>query len=146
MERFVKRHESRILGMVSGFDRILFRGNLPTICHLEGMKVFLSSQHILYKDFGRFALKISDGLKQRAEQIAPEAGRPFLYEPSSKKSKEETVLQMARKDKVTEGLICVLSWVEPCQSFGIRRDRASKNSFGGSATQVFAPVLLLSRP
>jgi hypothetical protein len=27
MERFLKRHEDRIVGTITGFDRILFRGS-----------------------------------------------------------------------------------------------------------------------
>jgi hypothetical protein len=50
MKRFVKRHEGRIVGTIAGFDRVLFRGNLSSICHLGGMDRFLSSQGVLYKD------------------------------------------------------------------------------------------------
>ncbi len=42
-------------------------------------------------------------------------------------SKEETALQIARRDKIQEGLIRVPKAVEPCQSFHVRRDRASKH-------------------
>ena len=54
MERFVKRYADRIVGSIAGFDRILFRGNLSSICHVGGMDRFLSSQRVLYKDFSVF--------------------------------------------------------------------------------------------
>ena len=41
MERFVKRYGDRIEGRIAGFDRILFKGNLNSICHREGMELFL---------------------------------------------------------------------------------------------------------
>ncbi len=153
MERFVKRHEHRIIGILSGFDRLLFRGNLASICHQGGMDLFLSSQRIVYKDFSSFAQRVSDRLKPRAEQIAQQAGRPLIYEPSSKKSKEESALQIAKKDNLREGLICVLSCVEPCQSFGIAKI-APANSFLGwfrsasvcICTFIFSTVNLASCP
>ena len=64
MERFVKRHGDRIVGSIAGFDRILFRGNLSSICHVEGMDRFLSSQRVLYKDFRGFVQRISKRVKE----------------------------------------------------------------------------------
>lgn len=126
MERFLRRHKDRIVSSIAGFDRILFRGSLLSICHRDGMDRFLGSQGVLYKHFGAFAERLSTGLKERAEQIAKEADRPFIYVASAEESKEEIARGVAQKDSISEGLICVLSCVEPCQSFSIRRDRASQ--------------------
>ena len=51
MERFLQRNQGRITGVLSGFDRVLFRGTLRSFSYLNGMDIFLSSQHVLYKDF-----------------------------------------------------------------------------------------------
>ena len=126
MERFLTRHRDRITGSITGFDRILFRGSLRSICYGEGMDIFLSSQRVLYKDFRTFVQKLSAGIKARAEQLAQQAGRPFVYLSSAQESKEEIARRIQRRDRVPEGLICVLSCVEPCQTFGIRRDREKK--------------------
>ncbi len=126
MERFLTRHRDRITGSITGFDRILFRGSLRSICYGEGMDIFLSSQRVLYKDFRTFVQKLSAGIQARAEQLAQQAGRPFLYLRSAQESKEEIARRIQRRDRVPEGLICVLSCVEPCQTFGIRRDREKK--------------------
>lgn len=122
MERFLKRHEGRIVGTIAGFDRVLFRGHLSSICHLGGMDRFLSSQRVLYKDFKPFVEKISNRVKQHAKEFAVAAQRPFIYLPSSQESKEERAQRIMEADQISEGLICVLSCLEPCQSFGIRRD------------------------
>lgn len=55
MERFIERYKDRIVGTISGFDRILFRGQILSICHIGGLERFLSSQKILNKEFRRFA-------------------------------------------------------------------------------------------
>jgi hypothetical protein len=122
MERFMKRHKGRVLGTIAGFDRVLFRGNLSSICHLGGMDRFLSSQRVLYKDFKPFVEKISARVKEHAQQLAAAAQRPFIYLAFSGTSKEERARQIMEQDQITDGLICVLSCLEPCHSFGIRRD------------------------
>lgn len=126
MERFVKRHGDRIIGSIAGFDRVLFRGNLSSICHLGGFDRFLSSQRILYKDFGLFAQKVTAQVKAHAEQMAAASGRPLIHLSSPKTSKEDQARAIMERDGITEGLICVLSCVEPCRTFTVRGDRASK--------------------
>jgi hypothetical protein len=42
MENLLNRHKDSIVGVLSCFDRVLFRGTLRSISHLDGMKVFLS--------------------------------------------------------------------------------------------------------
>jgi hypothetical protein len=128
MERFVKRYGDRIVGSIAGFDRLLFKGNLSSICHVEGMERFLSSQRVLHKDFSGFVQRISKRLKERAEEIARENGRPLIHLNSPKESKEEFVRQIIERDQLTAGLICVLTCVEPCRSFSIRGDRQSKQT------------------
>lgn len=123
MERFVKRYADRIVGSIAGFDRILFRGNLSSICHVEGMDRFLSSQRVLYKDYSGFVQRFSQRVKERAEQMARETGRPLIHLNSPKDSKEEFVREIIERDQLREGLICVLTCVEPCVSFSIRGDR-----------------------
>ena len=43
MEHFVKWYEDRIKGIISGFDRILFRGILRGISYPEGLGKLMSS-------------------------------------------------------------------------------------------------------
>jgi len=126
MERFLKRYADRIVGSIAGFDRLLFRGSLLSICHRDGMDRFLSSQGVLYKDWGAFVQRLSAAIRVRAERMARRAGRPFLYVGSSKASKEDMAQALVEKDHIEQGLVCVLSCVEPCWTFSIRRDRPSK--------------------
>jgi hypothetical protein len=123
MERFLKRHASRILGSISGFDRILFRGVLRSISYVQGLDYFMGNQRVGFKDFRGFVEKFSAGIKARAEWIARKSGRPFLYVSSGAASKEALVRKVLEEKPVKEGLICVLSCVEPCQTFTVRRDR-----------------------
>jgi hypothetical protein len=123
MERFVKRHASRILGSISGFDRLLFRGVLRSICYVQGLDYFMANQRVGFKDFRGFVEKFSTRIKRRAEELARQAGRPFEYLPSAQASKEARVRKIQEEKPVEEGLICVLSCIEPCETFTVQRDR-----------------------
>lgn len=127
MERFLKRYEDRIQGSISGFDRLLFRGTLQSICWVGGMDRFLANERVLYKHFGSFAQGISTRIKKHARRIADKLGRPLLYLDSCSQSKEEIAQTIMQRNKIERGLICILSCVEPCQAFDIARDRSTKS-------------------
>ena len=38
MNEFIAKYESQIGGVISGFDRLVFRGNLRSLVHEQGMK------------------------------------------------------------------------------------------------------------
>jgi hypothetical protein len=126
MERFLRRHASRIMGSIAGFDRVLFRGVLRSISYVQGLDYFMGNQRVGFKDFRGFVEKFSAGIKKRAEQIAQGAGRPYQFVPSGKASKEALVRKLLVEKPVKEGLVCVLSWVEPCVTFTVRRDREKR--------------------
>jgi hypothetical protein len=48
------------------------------------------------------------------------------YLTDSSVSKEDLAKQIATRDKVDRGLVCVFTSVEPCWSFEIHRNRAAK--------------------
>lgn len=126
MERFLRRHQDRIVGSISGFDRMRFQGTLRNMCHVEGMGKFLSCQGVLLKDFGSYVEGLSEQIKEQARELGKTTGRPMEYVASSQKSKEEIAMGIAERDGIEDGLICILSCVEPCAAFGIRKDGVQK--------------------
>jgi hypothetical protein len=126
MERFIQRHQDGIVGVLSGFDRILFRGTLRSLSYVQGMDKFLGSQRVLYKDFGVYAEGLSDQLKAQAEAIAQQHQRPLRYVDSAQASKEDIARAIMAADGIREGLVCVLTCVEPCHSYFLRKDKEHK--------------------
>ena len=127
MKRFLEQHSGRITGTLSGFDRMLFRGSLRSIAHVSGLEIFLYSHHVLMKNFSSYVLKLSERLVAHAKELAHKAGRQYVYLPSSKESKEELALQIAKDERIKQGLIVVFACVEPCQSFDLRKNRQTKH-------------------
>jgi hypothetical protein len=126
MHEFIAKHQDKITGTLSGFDRVVFRGTLRSIAHDEGMKRYLWANQVLLKDFGAHVEKVSRRLKEASLAEAEATGRPVKYLASSQVSKEEIARAIAAREGIREGLVCVLSCVEPCWSFEIHRDREKK--------------------
>jgi hypothetical protein len=126
MHEFIAKHEDKITGTLSGFDRLVFRGTLRSIAHDEGMKRYLWANQVLLKDFGAHVEKVSRRLKEASLAEATALGRPVKYLTSSQLSKEEIARGIAAQEGIRDGLVCVLSCVEPCWSFEIHRNREKK--------------------
>lgn len=119
MKSFVAKHTEKIIGILSGFDRMLFRGTLRNLSYSEGMAMFLSIVRVLRKDFGAFAEKVTKRIREASLRAAEELGRPIIYLPGGKVDKEKVARQIAEEDRVDRGLICVLKAVESCKSFRV---------------------------
>lgn len=126
MTRFIQQYGDKLIGILSGFDRLVFRGTLRTIAFVAGMFGFMCSRRILLKNFGRFAQVATEQLKAASLAKANELHRPVLYLPSSNDSKEVIAREIAKRDGISDGLVCVLKCVEPCRSFDIYRNREAK--------------------
>ncbi len=127
MERFVEVYRDRIVGTLSGFDRMLFRGTLRGLAYVGGLMSWLSAHSVLLKDFGKFSLMMSNHLKNHAKQLAEAAGRPYQYIGSPAISKEAWAESIRRRDNITEGLVCVFACVESCQTYEIRSNAKTKH-------------------
>jgi hypothetical protein len=127
MKAFVQRHASQIEGVVSGFDRLRFRGTVRLLACWTGMQAFLSHQSVLLKEFSAWAEQLTRRLCEGVEQVAARAGRRIEYLHSSRQSKEQRVDEILQQCGVgAGGLIAVLSCVEPCQSYEVFRNRDRK--------------------
>ena len=126
MEQFTKRQEGQVIGMLSGFDRIRFRGTLRWLAHRNGLLSFLWAAGVWLKDFKPYATQITEEIRRAAAALALAAGRPVRYLASSAVRKEDVARRIASADGVKEGLICVLTCVEPCFSYEVGPDRPRK--------------------
>lgn len=126
MMSFIQRWAGHIAGTLSGWDRLRFRGTKRWLAHKKGLFGFLWHRHVLLKDFGKYAESISKQLRAAVETQAQQHDCPVRYLASSATSKEEVVQELLRKRGPGDGLVAVLSCVEPCQSFELHRNRSTK--------------------
>lgn len=118
MQSFLQRHADKITGILSCFDRLIIKGYLP-FSYPSGMEGFLRYHGILIKDFPKLAKEQSALLKEHAHELAKQAGNRPVIPLARKTRKEDFARQIAQKDGITTGLICVFSVQESCSSFKI---------------------------
>src|SRR5882672_9488300 len=123
---FLSKYGSFIQGTLSGFDRLRLRGTLRHLYQPTVMEAYLNACRVLIKDFGQFARRLTERVKDKAYALAEQKQRPFQFLNSSQQSKEELARQIQRRDKIDQGLICVLSAVEPCMSYNVRGQRETQ--------------------
>jgi hypothetical protein len=117
MPTFLEQHADKVVGALSCFDRVLLRGYLP----LESgwtMAEFLRAKGVDRLKLKPFLLEQAERLKKHSFKVAKEAGRPCQYLTGHAR-KDELAQEIAKKDGVEHGLVCVFSVVEPCRSFSL---------------------------
>ena len=126
MKTFIQRFGTNILGVLHGFDRIRFRGTRRFLANVAGMMNFLWHRQVLLKDFKAFAGNLTAEVRQAAEEVAVQQGRPIVYLHNSVMDKEAWARDVAKRDGIQQGLIGVLKAVECCWSYEVGPNRAKK--------------------
>jgi len=126
MKEFIAKYGDEITGMLTGFDRLVFRGTLRSIAYAEGMDKCRTLNGVLLKDFGKYAEQASRRLEQASLAGAQQLGRPVEYLISSRIDKEDRARKIAQEQGIRNGWVCVLRCLEPCSSFEVYRNRDQK--------------------
>ena len=63
MKNFVERHNTKIKGIISCFDRIVLSGTIPGICYAEGMTSLLFKKDIRIFDYTDFVEPLREEMK-----------------------------------------------------------------------------------
>ena len=116
----------RVMGVLSGFDRLLFRGILRCVINPRGLNGYLYGAKVRMTDFDKHAQHVTAQVIEQSLQHARDTGREVHYVNNSHVRKQQLALDIAARDGIREGLVCVLKAVEPCVSFAVRRNRETK--------------------
>lgn len=127
MTQFITKYAGMLLGVLSGFDRVRFRGTLRFLATERGLMNFLWKVQIKLKEFKAYSQQITEELRTHVVELASDVGRPVVYLNSPSISKEDYARDIARRDRIEEGLICVLTSVEPCYSFAVGPNAHTKH-------------------
>lgn len=125
-ESFYSKFGQQITAVLAGFDRIRFRATLRMLYQPAVMERYLGYCGVKLKEFKSFAEVLTAKVKAAAYRAATEARRPLEYLGHGQLSKEELARELARRDKIKEGLIVIFSAVEPCLSYSLRGDPKTK--------------------
>jgi hypothetical protein len=91
------------------------------------VRAYLWDQGAPLTAFARYASQATSVILANAERLAVQAGRPSIYLTGSVtrragQTKEDLARSIAERDGVTDGLVCVLRAVEPCNTFTVKRE------------------------
>ena len=118
MDSLLTKFGSVVKGVITGFDRIVFKGAVLPIVYAAGMQYFLMSQHVLNKDFKTYAMAQSKKIVESADEISRRlCGCETIYISSSNERKEALAHKKQEETGVKDGLIGVWSCVESCRTF-----------------------------
>ena len=118
MDTLLSKFKEVVNGVITGFDRILFKGMVRPIMHAVGMQDFLIARGVKNKDFKDYAIKQSKTIVEFAENISKDqCNRGITYISSVNERKETLAHNRQKETGIKEGLIGVWSCVESCNTF-----------------------------
>jgi hypothetical protein len=125
MSVFEDTHASGVLGSLTMFDRLVFKGHLTGLYNRGAISAFLWSQGFPLTEWSRYTQQATATITANAKALAAQADRPYIYLDHATtrwkgQTKESLARSIAERDGISEGLICVISIVEPAQSFDVR--------------------------
>jgi hypothetical protein len=137
MQQFIEKFGDRILGTLSGFDRLVLRGSPRRLDYsyydaargivvARGMEEFLWQNGILFKNYGDYVKKVSDQVKRAALQPYRDAGLPILPLWQADADKNACARQIAAERGITSGPVCVLSAMEPCPTLDYVKSKIAR--------------------
>ena len=124
--KLMELYKNKIMGAISGLDRIRFRGTLRWLASERGLSTFMSHMKILLKDFSGWVNALTAQIRQSCELRADQLGIEKRYLRSSGIDKEKLARRIAAEKGITEGSICMFSVVEPCIAPMVKGNRSSK--------------------
>jgi hypothetical protein len=124
-------HQERITGSLTMFDRVIFKGHLTGLFADGAVRAWLWKQGVPITEFTAYAKRTTERIGDAVRKIAIDAQRPVISFDHVKtrgglNRKEDIAKGIAAKDGITEGVICVISAVETCWSFQVRRNHQTQ--------------------
>jgi hypothetical protein len=126
MQPFLTKFAAAVRGVLSGFDRLSFCGTLRRLSHTLGLQNYLWAHRIPFKDFAAHSREVTARLEEASLRQARRLGREIRYLNSAQHSKEDIAREIAARDRIREGLICVVRSVDPCLSLQIHRNHQTR--------------------
>jgi hypothetical protein len=122
MKSFLSRFGALIGFVLSGFDRLRLVGDSRLLNNARGVDSYLFQQDVRYVDFASHAESLTKELVAQTERRAKEEGVPLRHLNSPQIDKEASALELARKNRCTSGRIALLTSVELCSVYRMRKN------------------------
>jgi hypothetical protein len=116
MQQFIGKFDKDIQGVLSGFDRLAFRGTLPRLSYSDGMRLYLIQNKLLFKDYESHVKAVSQKVKKAALEPFQQQNLPVKY-VYGRDDKEQIARALAAERGIGEGDVCALTTMEMAPTF-----------------------------
>jgi hypothetical protein len=117
MQNFIERHNTKIKGVISCFDRIVLTGTIPGICYAQGMSSFLTIKGIRIFDFTQWADPLREEIRANAEKVASDNGLEIEFIRKKNFRKEDRINEIISQRGTHPGLVHIYSAMEACTAY-----------------------------
>ena len=122
MRSFLLRFGTLINFVLSGFDRLRFRGESRLLNNARGVDSYLFQRRVRDVDFPEHTEKLTKLLRCQTEKLARQEGVPLQPINSANIDKEALALELAHQHGRTCGRVAVISAVESCLTYRLRKN------------------------
>ena len=99
MKALIDRFSSLVKGVLSGFDRIVFKGWILPLMSASRVTSFLGSKGVLNKDYKNWMVARTKDIVDTADQYARNnSGQPIIHIPTWRTRKEELAHQRRQQE------------------------------------------------
>lgn len=116
MQQFIGKFDKDMQGVLSGFDRLVFRGTLPRLSYSDGMRLYLIQNKLLFKDYESHVKAVSQKVKKAALEPFQQQNLPVKY-VYGRDDKEQIARALAAERGIAEGDVCALTTMEMAPTF-----------------------------
>ena len=128
MQEFINKYRDQINGVLSGFDRLVFRGSLRRLNYgwwdeklgavvAHGMEQYLWQNQVLFKDYQQHVKRLSQRVKDASVKPFQQRELPVVFLRDPKADKDELARGVADQHGVKSGPVCAISALEPSPTF-----------------------------
>ena len=117
MQNFIERHNTKIKGVISCFDRIVLTGTIPGICYAQGMSSFLTTKNIRIFDFTKWADPLREDIRTNAEKVASDNDLEIDFIRKKNFRKEDKINSIIKQRGTHPGLVHIFSAMELCTAY-----------------------------
>lgn len=118
MRQLVARFGKAVKAVLTGFDRIVFKGTILPLAHEDGAMSFLRWRGVLNRDYKKWMQEQTDALVTSVDRYAREqAGRPIIPLSTWRYDKEQLARKRQEQAGIHTGLIGAWSCLEGCWSY-----------------------------
>jgi hypothetical protein len=130
MTSFATVLESEIPGKLTTFDRLIFHGHVTKLFGKNAFCRFLAEQGVELRHLDDYFQSVTKQVREHVFQLAKKDQRPVIYQAAPQTSakgcgKDQLAREIAARDGITEGLICVLYTQEVAWTFALRGSRTT---------------------